>query len=352
MHKRDYEELINNLDDEKVIEMMRQLGADRYVNRDTYILFPTICHNTVSSEASMKLYYYKDNKVFMCYTECGGMSIFKFLKNYYETRQYEYDWVEDILKVIEGCSTKSLEGISEPKVELLRDRYSKTSKEATLETYSPNLLSVFNKVYPIEWLNDGISKKAMDKFNIKYSISQNKIIIPHYNINGELVGIRGRALNEWEVENIGKYTPVKIENKMYNHKLTFNLYGLNHNKNNILKNGYVFVFESEKSVLQMESFSRDNCAVAICGSYFNKFQLFLLLKNCYPNEIVICFDKEEEPGQDKYFLKLWNLCKKYSDYCKCSFIYDRKGLIGFKDSPTDKGEEVFEELLRNRIQVK
>ena len=40
----------------------------------------------------------------------------------------------------------------------------------------------------------------MDKYNIRFSPTQNKIIIPHYDINGRLVGIRGRALNIEEVE--------------------------------------------------------------------------------------------------------------------------------------------------------
>lgn len=57
----------------------------------------------------------------------------------------------------------------------------------------------------------------MDKYNILYSISQEKIVIPHYDINNNLVGIRGRALNEWEIENVGKYMPIRIENKWYAH---------------------------------------------------------------------------------------------------------------------------------------
>jgi hypothetical protein len=57
------------------------------------------------------------------------------------------------------------------------------------------VLDVFVKKYPVEWLRDGITTAAMDKFNILYSISQNKIVIPHYSVEGELVGVRGRALN-------------------------------------------------------------------------------------------------------------------------------------------------------------
>ena len=192
----------------------------------------------------------------------------------------------------------------------------------------------------------------MDKFNILYSISQNKIIIPHYDINNNLIGIRGRALNKWEIENIGKYMPVKIENTWYKHPLSLNLYGLNINKDNIRKNGYVFLFEAEKSVLQFENFQQDNCAVAVCGSNFNKFQLNLLIKECHPKEIIICFDKEENKGEDKYFMKLWNICQKYKNYCNFSFIYDRENLLDMKDSPSDKGELIFNQLKEKRVKVK
>lgn len=108
----------------------------------------------------------------------------------------------------------------------------------------------------------------------------------------------------------------------------------------------------EKSVLQCESFSQANCAVAVCGSNFNKFQLNLLLKECNPREIIICFDKEENKGEEKYFNKLWNLCKKYINYCNFSFIYDREELLDMKDSPSDKGEKIFNKLVEKRVKVK
>ena len=76
------------------------------------------------------------------------------------------------------------------------------------------------------------------------------------------------------------------------------------------------------------------------------------MKNCRPKEIVICFDNEEEPHSTKYFDKLWAIGKKYSNYCNFSFIYDRKNITEKKDSPTDKGEAIFEELLKRRIYVK
>ena len=346
-----YDEIISNLQDNSIIRLMQELGASSYIENDNHIIFPTICHNPHSEEASMKLYYYKNTHIFTCYTECGNVNIFQFLRHYYETRGINYDWYEDIYTVIINCSaSKDFEELTEHRITYKERFASRIHKE--LPEYPEGVLDVFTKFYPTEWLNDGISTEAMDKFNILYSISQNKIIIPHYDINNRLIGIRGRALNEYEVENYGKYMPVKLENIWYKHPLSLNLYGINKNTEAVRENGICFLFESEKSVLQLESFERPNCGLAVCGSSFNKHQLILLLKSCRPKEIVICFDNEEEPNNDKYFEKLWSIGKKYSNYCNFSFIYDRKNITEKKDSPTDKGEEIFEELLQRRIYVK
>ena len=349
----DYQAIINSIKVEDVIELMKRLGADRYIEKDKYVIFPTICHNVDAEEASMKLYFYKDTKLFMCYTDCSTMSIFKFLKTYYETRDVDYDWYNDIYNVVINCSSyKPHEGFTKPKYESLKDRYRPRKGENVLPTFSNGILDMFVKLYPVEWLNDGITKATMDKYNIRFSISQNKIIIPHYNLKGELVGIRGRALNPEEIEQIGKYMPVQIEQKWYAHPLSLNLYGLNYNKDNIRNYGVCYIGEAEKFCMQMESFNFPNCSVAVCGSQLNKYQIDLLMRICHPREIVICFDKEENPGETKYFDKLYNICKKYRNYCNMSFIYDRNNLLNLKDSPTDRGQKVFEELVQTRVMVR
>lgn len=348
----DYEEIIKNLDPKKVKQLLYELGAENVEEKDNCLVTNTICHNIEGG--SMKLYFYYDSHIFYCYSNCEAMSIFNFLKEYYITRQVDYNWYEDIYEVVINCSYLKKDNNffgQENRKNNLREKYLKKEKPI-LKIYPTEVLSVFQKSYPIEWLEDGITKEAMDKYNILYSVPQNKIIIPHYNINGELVGIRGRALDQWEVENIGKYLPIKIENQWYKHPLSLNLYGLNLNKENIKENNICYIFEGEKAVLQFENFSRTNCAVAVCGSSLNKFQLDLLLKECHPKEIILCFDKEEKKYEEKYFYKLWNMCKKYNKYCDFSFIYDRENLLEMKNSPSDKGEKIFEQLLKKRVKVK
>ena len=347
----DYEKIVESLDENKIKQLLDKLDIP-WQDKGNHLICKTACHNVDLDEASWKLYYYKNNKIFYCYSSCQGMSIFKFLRNYYETRQVEYDWYQDIYEVARDCSNLRIDGFVVEKYKSLRDRYEVKRKEKELPQYMPHVLDCFVQTYPQEWLEDGISKKTMDRFNISYSISQNKIIIPHYDILGRLVGIRGRALNDWEVENIGKYAPIQVEGVWYKHPLSMNLYGLDRTFMDIRRNGVCYLFESEKSVLQMDDFSIPNCSAAVCGSNFNKYQLNILMKFCAPSEIVICFDKEELPGEEKYFNKLWNICQKYKQYCNFSFIYDREGLLNLKDSPTDKGEEVFLQLLKKRVRVK
>ena len=347
----DYQEIIEQLDDNKVKNMLDNLNIP-YEDRGEYLLMPTVCHNEDIESASWKLYYYKNTHIFYCYTECGGQSIFSFLKHYYETRNYVYDWFTDIYEVIRGCSYFSENKQNLNSYKAIRDDYSLKKNRHELPAYPDGVMESFIKYYPIEWLKDGISKEAMDKFNIRFSPSQNKIIIPHYDVGGRLVGIRGRVLNKEDIEMWGKYMPVQIEGKWYSHPLSLNLYGLNMTKENIRSTGIAYLFEAEKSVLQMDSFSIPNCAAAVCGSKLNKYALDILIRTCHPQEVVVCFDKEElSKYEESYFDKLLKMCQKYKNYAQFSFIYDKENLLELKDSPTDKGEDVFLKLLKKRVKI-
>ena len=66
----------------------------------------------------------------------------------------------------------------------------------------------------------------MQSRGIAYDPKRHAIIIPHYDINNNLIGIRKRTLVE-EEEVFGKYRPATFNGKMYNHPLGFNLYNLN-----------------------------------------------------------------------------------------------------------------------------
>ena len=346
----DYQSIIEQLDDSRVMAMLDKLDIP-YQDKGSYLLLPTICHNSSADEASWKLYYYKNTHIFYCYTECGAQNPFSFLKHFYESQNREYDWFTDIYELILGCSYFDEDITKKNSYKPIRSDYELFKDRHELPAYPNEIMEAFIKYYPIEWLNDGIAKETMDKFNIRFSPSQNKIIIPHYDARGRLVGIRGRALDSWEIENVGKYMPIQMEGKWYSHPLSLNLYGLNWTKENIKQTGIAYIGEAEKFVLQCDSFNMPNCAVAVCGNKLNKYALDILTRECHPQEIVICFDNEEEPHSQKYFNYLFSICNKYKVYANFSFIYDKEHLLKLKDSPSDRGEDVFRRLLERRVRI-
>lgn len=87
-------------------------------------------------------------------------------------------------------------------------------------------------------------------FEISYWGNTNQIVIPHRDRHQNLIGIRGRYLDEEDVENIGKYVPLNIEGKFLSHKLSHNLYGIHINQNKIKACRKCLLLESEKGVMQ------------------------------------------------------------------------------------------------------
>lgn len=337
-------ELRNNLSEDSIIKIMKELGAEDYQETSDALIFNTVCHNIHPEDGSPKLYYYKQNKMFHCYTQCScSFDIYELIKKRYELLGISYDFFKDIVLKVGDKSALSFEDSLVESYQSECEKYDIKQTEVNLKEINPNILNSFTKFYTPEWQSDGIGIEAMKTFNILYSIPQNKIIIPHYDISGRLVGIRGRALNEEDLK-FGKYMPIQIMDELYNHPLGYNLYGLNLNKENIQKKKTAIIFESEKAVLQFETMfgRKNNISVAVCGSNITKYQ-FYLLNQMGAERILIAFDKEGRswPEKEKYHKKIKSLCKRNSNNCIMGYLYDKPDLLNLKDSPTDRGKEVF-----------
>lgn len=348
----DLKKLKEELTTEDIIELVTYLGADRYNQKGDTLMFPTICHNESSEDASLKLYYYDNSKLFKCYTGCPEESfdIYALFEKRYKLLNKEYDYYKDIVLII-AKNKKIVEVESKgfsSKYESDFSQYNSPNIVLNIPPVSKKVLKAFTFYPTVEWLSDGISEDAMKTYNILYSVDGNKIIIPHYNEDNDLIGIRGRNLNDEDIA-YGKYTPVKIEGKMYSHPLSYNLYGLNVNKENIERYRMAIVAESEKAVLQYHTmFGKDkNICCAVCGSVLQYYQVELLLRHNV-DKILIAFDKEGETWkeQQEYYNKLKNFCMKYRNKVEMGFIYDSQNLLNLKDSPFDKGKDIFLKLYK------
>lgn len=318
---------------------------------NAYVL-KTVCHNHSNEVASKKLFIYfnEDSVVLHCYTNCGTMSLEQFIENYQECGYSEAKRLID-----EILDRESVNGFDRLYKEEALENPFETKRDKTYKINEVVEDSVLNSFYPIPyggWVEENISCRTQKKFDIRFDVEHNCVIIPQLNEDGKLVGIRRRALNESDIERDGKYKPIFANGKWYNADTSTIMYGLFENKENINRSKKVVVFEAEKSVMQLDSFYNGTSpAVALYGSNISDYQAGLL-RQLGVEEIIVALDKEyqDERSYQTYLKVLVKKFKKFQSFFTISFILDDfdSSLLGYKDSPSDHGKETFEKLLRRR----
>lgn len=337
--------LKNTLTSEQIIDALANLGSKSPVYMNGALVFDTVCHNLPHC-GSKKLYYYLDSKIFKCYTGCGDcFDIFELIKRSFAVKDITMSTTDSMYWLYKNAKTFFTEA----------SEYQNTQVDAEIIEkeivfYDERELEVLKFRPNKSWLEHGIGLESLHKYSIKYNPVSCSVIIPHFNIDNKLIGIRQRTLIIDE-ENYGKYRPAFINGKSYPHPLSYNLYGLNINKDNIRSTKKAIVFEGEKSVLIMDKYP-DSCAVASCGSSISAYQVKLLL-DLGVEEMIVAFDKEFLEVDDEMFIKntknLQNISKRFSDKITVSFIFDKWNKLKLKDSPIERGLDTFNFLLSNRF---
>lgn len=358
----DKDKLKESLELEQVYDLLELWGGEPEYT-DNGLIAQTICHNR-PGEGSRKLYYYQNTRLFHCYTGCIDPSFDCFdLAIKIAKIQKNEDWeLFDAMDYI--AHYFGLEGEEpEKEEEKLKDweifkRHVIVSKEESgfiqLKEYNPVILTRFSYPRIISWEREGILPEVSRKNLIGYYAGGDQITIPHFDIDGRFVGLRGRFLAEEQANRYGKYMPLKIGKQQYNHPLSMNLYNLNNSKENIKNSGTAIVFESEKSCLMMQSYyGKDNdISVAVCGSSLSAYHI-KLLKSLGVREIIVAFDRQFQEIGDEEFKRLKNkliyLEKKYGNVVKLSVIFDKNMITSYKAGPLDEGQEKFEILLKERF---
>ena len=352
-------EIVEKLTIENVETILEKLGAEPKRTGDK-IIARTVCHNH-AHEGKHKLEFYSDNKLFHCYTECGTLNIFDVVM-----QSLEVDFKESLQFIcdIAGIDNNTLNGFTEgfnTKMDEELEGFFERFKIKEFEPAEPfnvlneNILHYYYPYYHKSWIDEGISIATMRKFGIKFDIENNRIIIPHRDIFGHLIGVRARNLNESEIAEGRKYIPIYHKGEtLLNHATGNNLYGAFENKSDIMAVKTIILMESEKGVMQLDSFGIPY-GVAVSGSNLSMQQIYLL-KQLGVSEVIIALDKEyENIGDDLeriYAVKIRkSFIEKLRTDFKVSIIWDSRNLLDIKDSPTDKGKDVFEKLLLERIYI-
>ena len=327
------------------------------------LIFSTVCHNT--NNGSPKLYYYPESKQFHCFTDCGdSFDIYHLIernKSLYDIKMTFPEIVQYVANIT-GYQYAKKRRVGFGRENFIIDDWDfiegydiKATQQTVYSSISTGYLNCYDNTYHQSWIDDGISIKTMKNNNIKYCVKDHQIIIPHYHgVTGELIGIRCRNLMPEPLAEKKKYMPVYLQGISFAHALGGNLYGLHRNRNAIKRLRKAMIVESEKSVMQCETMYReDNFTVATCSSNITNMQRDMLL-DCDIDEIILAFDKDFLIDSEDYSKKMVTICKlaqKFAPYVRVYVIEDQDGLLDLKDSPTDKGQEVLEKLMKTKIEL-
>lgn len=367
--KLDKDRIKEALTEDDIKLILHDLGsASPQGDRQGNLIFQTICHGGHKH----KLYYYIESKVFHCFTDCScNFDIFELVIKVKHQQGYIYTFPQAIQYVatLTGKVFTINPVFSQVNNQRIDDwdwinRHKKKTKISTeLPTYNENVLDVFLPYPHQNWIEEGISYETQKKYEIGYYIREEKIVIPHRSISGKLIGIRGRATLQEDIDNGQKYMPLKVGDQLYNHPTMFNLYGIYQNQEAIKRLKKVAIFEGEKSVLKCEDYYHENnYSVASCSSTITNFHRDLLLSMGI-EEVIICFDKFRRKKDDEtnekyeealldYQEKLVKLANKFTPYIKSYIIYDDFNVLDYKDSPVDKGKDILEQLMKNKYEIK
>lgn len=342
------------LTEENVKNILAKHGVYVHTETEAALIFPTVCHNL--DGGSPKLYYYKDEKIFRCYTECANMfDIFELLIKMKKLRGEEIGLRAAIALtgLEQGESTISQEVISDLQyLQRLREGSQRKEDEDVNEVKILDKAIIdrymYNEVGLRSWIEEGIGVDALRRFSIKYDSTINAIIIPNLNHEGQLIGMRGRFLGE----NVkAKYMPIRHNGVILSHPTGKYFYGYYENKHEIRKKGVAVIFEGEKSVLKMETyFPGNNVALSTAGQRITLDHLNALLRLGI-REVVLAYDKDyltvnERTAKLEDYRKI---TKVLSPYFEVSIIIDYGEGLKYQDSPVDAGKDVFNELMKNRI---
>ena len=344
----DFARIRMNMSIDDVILLMSSIDVDYNFASDTEIHFRSICHNS----NSYKLYYYDSSKRFYCF-RCGeSFDIFEIFKKVLHISLS--DAVKKIceqlninVKNVDECSS-----LYDNWAELRRFLPNAEPEPDKLLTYDKSILSLFDHLYPQEWLDYGISADILDKFGIGWYARQACISIPVV-FNGQLVGVRGRYTREQDVAK-GKYRPIcTLDGTVLKFPSSACLYGYDQNKAVISKSRQVVLFESEKSVLKSPQYGIDN-ALAVFGSNISRQHIQLLLE-LGVNDVVLAFDSDyKQVGDDefKFFVvKMKKLATKLRSYFNVAIVYNNQGYDMYKCNMMDIPYEQAMKLWESRVKI-
>lgn len=221
-----------------------------------------------------------------------------------------------------------------------------------LPEYNRNIIDTLPPLYPQAWIDEGISEATMAKYQIRYYERCNQTVIPCFDDEARLIGVRVRNWDKDRVEQ-AKYMPlITLDGQCYKFNTNQVFYGINYNKPEIERTGKVIIVESEKAVMKLDTYmGRHNIALGMYGSNLGiqrRNQLIKMGVNTVSYVVDNDFIGQDDEFFEKWREKIQHFIKLWDGFCRIEIVWDNLGLLGPKENATDRTKEVWEQLWENR----
>jgi hypothetical protein len=225
------------------------------------------------------------------------------------------------------------------------DNIKRRNKNTTeLKKYDEDVMKEYINKYNTLFLKDGIDFNTQRKFKLGVDHVSSRITVPWYDFEESLVGIEGRYIGDYKNDEVSKWFPVIPFPKSQV------LFGYNTNYSNLQSADEIYVGESSKFVMQLDSMGVYT-TVALGGNSIHNQQI-KQLSWLNPKKIIFCFD--EGLGMDLIDRQIekTKILLKFTDI-QIGFVNDKENIILEKDSknsPSDVGFNNFRELVTNYVE--
>lgn len=350
----DAKQIKENLSEDDVIKIINSLGGRLVMRTEDALIFTSITYKPDVENHKAKLYYYVETLTFVEYHTGESCDIYEIVRQRAKMFGYEYKFPRCLKYVCQKIGIDYEYGNEFVRLDTYDwkadlNQFVKGKKERVFDKkYPDSVLDQFDNYYHESWIDDHISIETMDKYDIKYYEYRNAVVIPCRDIDGHIVGIRGRYFGLEDV----KYLPISmLDGRSYKFPTNEFLYGIHLTKRGIAEHKKCLIVEAEKSVLQADTyFGDDNFTVGLYGHAFSAKKRDIILSQG-AEEVIIGLDFDYlQVGDDdfkKFEENVYNIADMFQGYCKVSALVSYGG-HKMKDSPTDNGKEFYLNLYKER----
>lgn len=213
---------------------------------------------------------------------------------------------------------------------------SENKKELVNELKQIDIDKVYGNVPYFKWYQEGLSVRTQRLFQVGVDVQSERITFPIHNKDGEVIGVKGRYFGKnKEIEDKYKYLYLVPCNK------SLELFNFHRALPHIMERKEVIIVEGGKTAMFLTQWNYPN-SVGIEGDSLSDVQVKLLKGLGIGIKYIFALDKDKNAEYVKKEVVKLTGRMKYG-------IIDTSSLLQGKDSPTDRGKEVWDKLYKENI---